>query len=92
MPKIKPKSSKSSNSPPVSLRGFHALSDLRTLQPVWVRVNTASHVTGLSKTRVFEEAIKGSFISKILKHPDKERGIRLINYASLMEFIERVGE
>jgi hypothetical protein len=69
-----------------SLR-YTALAE-QELEPVWVRIPTASRVSGLSRTRLFEEIVKGTVVSRHIKKPGASKGIRLINFKSLMAFIE----
>jgi hypothetical protein len=60
----------------------------QNLDPVWIRIPAASRASGLSRTFLFEQIVKGTIKSKHLKRLGKSRGIRLINYASLMAFID----
>jgi hypothetical protein len=70
------------------LSGASAIEEALALKPEWIRIPTASRVSGLSRTFLFEQIVQGKIESKHLKRPGKTRGIRLINYASLMRFIE----
>jgi hypothetical protein len=81
MPIISPKST-------ANLRGFQTLDEVQAMKPVWLRVPAASRVSGLSRSRIFVEIVKGKILSKHLKEPGKQRGIRLVNYDSLLAFIE----
>jgi hypothetical protein len=56
--------------------------------PVWLRIPAASRISGLSRTFLFEQIVLGTIVSKHLKKPGRTKGIRLINYDSLMKFIE----
>jgi hypothetical protein len=81
MPIISPNS-------PANMRGFQTLEEVQALKPVWLRVPAASRVSGLSRSRIFLGVTKGTIKSKHLKGPGKERGIRLINFDSLLAFVE----
>ena len=81
MPTISPKS-------PANLARFQTLQEVQALAPVWLRIPAASRISGLSRTFLFEQITLGTIQSKHIKRPGKSRGIRLINYASLMSFIE----
>lgn len=85
MPLISPKS-------PANLQGFQTLAEVQALKPVWLRVPAAARVSGLSRSRIFVEIVKGNIVSRHLKEPGKQRGIRLVNYDSLLAFIEGQGE
>jgi hypothetical protein len=65
-----------------------SLGEIQSVQPEWVRLPIASRVSGLSRTFLFERILDGTIVSKHLKRPGKSKGIRLINYRSLMAFIE----
>jgi hypothetical protein len=84
MPTISPKSPANV----ANLARLQALSEAQALTPVWLRIPAASRVSGLSRTFIFEQITLGNVVSKHVKKPGKSRGIRLINYDSLMRFIE----
>lgn len=71
-----------------NLARLQALSEVQTLTPVWLRIPAASRVSGLSRTFLFEQIVLGTIVSKHVKKPGRSRGIRLINYDSLMKFID----
>lgn len=71
-----------------SLAKLHTLEEVQALKPVWLRIPAASRVSGLSRTFLFEQIVLGTIVSKHVKKPGRTRGIRLINYDSLMSFIE----
>jgi hypothetical protein len=71
-----------------SLAALQTLSDVQALKPEWLRIPAASRVSGLSRTFLFEQILLGKIVSKHIKRPGKSRGIRLINYRSLISFIE----
>jgi hypothetical protein len=75
-----------------ALTRFQTLEQIQGLKPVWLRIPAASRVSGLSRTFLFEQIVLGTIVSKHVKKPGKSKGIRLINYDSLMNFIEGLGE
>jgi hypothetical protein len=81
MPTISPRS-------PANLAGFQTLEEVQAIRPMWLRIPAASRVSGLSRTFLFEQIVLGTIVSKHLKRPGKSRGIRLVNYDSLMKFID----
>ena len=63
------------------------------IPPVWVRVPAAVRITGVGRSRLYELIRDQKIRSKVLKQRrDSQRGIRLISYDSLLEFINGVGE
>ncbi len=73
-----------------SLAAFQTLNDVQALQPVWLRVPAAMRVSALSRQQIFEGIKSGKLYSKHLKKPEARKGIRLINFESLMAYIERL--
>jgi hypothetical protein len=71
-----------------SLARFQTLSDVQALKPEWLRIPAASRVSGLSRQQIFAGIANGTIRSKHLKRPGALKGIRLINFDSLMAFIE----
>lgn len=60
--------------------------------PVWVRVNEATRIFGIGRSRLYELIATGKIRSRVLKaRRDSQRGIRLLSYDSLCEFIEQEG-
>ncbi len=47
-------------------------------------------VSALSRQQIFEGIKSGKLYSKHLKKPEARKGIRLINFESLMAYIERL--
>jgi hypothetical protein len=82
MPIISPKS-------PANLARLQTLEEVQALKPEWLRIPAASRITGLSRSFIFEKITTGEIVSRHLKRPGKAKGIRLIQYASLMEFIDK---
>jgi hypothetical protein len=61
--------------------------------PVWVRVPVAVRITGVGRSRLYELIRDQKIRSKVLKQRrDSQRGIRLIRYDSLLEFINGEAE
>jgi hypothetical protein len=59
------------------------------LTPVWLRIPGAVRVSGLGRSRLYELIRDQKIRSKVLKQRrDSQRGIRLISYDSLLEFIK----
>jgi excisionase family DNA binding protein len=56
--------------------------------PVWVRVPQAVQLTGLSRSKVYELLAAGRIRSASLRDPGQRHATRLIDRASLLEFIE----
>jgi hypothetical protein len=83
MPTISPKS-------PANLAKLQTLAEVQAIRPEWLRIPAASRVSGLSRTFLFEQIVLGTIVSKHLKRAGKSRGIRLIQYSSLMEFIDKL--
>jgi len=58
------------------------------LTPVWLRVPGAIQISGIGRSRLYELIRDQKIRSKVLKQRrDSQRGIRLISYDSLLEFI-----
>jgi hypothetical protein len=81
MPIVSPKS-------PANLARLQTLEEVQALKPEWLRIPAASRISGLSRTFLFEQIVKGTIVSRHVKRPGKSRGIRLISYSSLMHFID----
>jgi hypothetical protein len=79
-----------SSKSPANLAGLQTLEEVQALKPEWLRIPAASRISGLSRTFIFEKIVTGEIVSKHLKRPGKSRGIRLIQYSSLMEFIDKL--
>ena len=45
-------------------------------------------VSALSRQQIFEGIATGKLYSKHLKRPGAQKGIRIINYASLMSYVD----
>lgn len=62
------------------------------LKPVWIRVPVAMRISGIKKTRLFELIAEQKIRTRLIKQRrDSKRGIRLISYDSLMQFIDNEG-
>jgi hypothetical protein len=75
-----------------SLAALQTLSDVQALKPEWLRIPAASRVSGLSRQHIFAEIANGNIRSKHLKRPGALKGVRLINFDSLMAYIESLEE
>jgi len=58
------------------------------VQPVWLRVPQAVHLTGLSRSKVYELLAAKRIKSASLREPGQRHATRLIDRASLLAFIE----
>jgi hypothetical protein len=57
-------------------------------RPVWIRIPEAVHIFGIKRTSLYRMINDQSIRSRVVKkHRDSIRGIRLISYDSLEEFI-----
>lgn len=67
-----------------------ALSDASTplTTPEWVRVPVALRGSGWSRSYLYEKIASGEIRSACVRRKGAMRGIRLIHYPSLLEFIE----
>jgi hypothetical protein len=62
------------------------------LIPVWLRIPSAVQVFGIGRSRIYELIRDQKIISKVLKQRrDSKRGIRLVSYDSLLEYINNGG-
>jgi hypothetical protein len=58
------------------------------ITPVWLRIPGAVRTFGIGRSRLYELIRDQKIRSKVLKQRrDSQRGIRLISYDSLLEFI-----
>jgi hypothetical protein len=58
------------------------------LTPVWLRIPSAVQVFGIGRSRLYELIRDQKIRSRVLKkRRDSQRGIRLISYDSLLEYI-----
>jgi hypothetical protein len=65
----------------------------QNITPVWLRIPGAVRVSGLGRSRLYELIRDQKIRSKVLKkRRDSQRGIRLISYDSLLEFINGDGQ
>jgi hypothetical protein len=63
------------------------------LTPVWLRIPSAVQVFGIGRSRLYELIRDQKIRSRVLKRRrDSMRGIRLISYDSLLEYINNGGE
>jgi hypothetical protein len=74
----------------------HILADSPSIQiysdplqrPEWVRVDAAIKLFGLSRTKLYELIAERKIKSFCLRERNKLKGVRLINFDSLSEFLE----
>jgi hypothetical protein len=59
--------------------------------PFYLRVQMAAHRTGLSRTRLFQLIAEGKINSKYITKTGNKRGFRLIETASLLDYINSFG-
>jgi len=64
------------------------ISEKQNLKPEWIRVPDAVHVSGISRSSLYELFADGEIKTACLRKRNALRGIRLINYDSLMAYIE----
>jgi hypothetical protein len=57
-------------------------------EPVYVKVSTAAFMFGLSRTRLFKLLAEGKIKTRYVVQPGNNRGIRLVELASLRAYIE----
>jgi predicted DNA-binding transcriptional regulator AlpA len=56
--------------------------------PEWIRINLAVKLFGLSRSKLYELITDRKIKSFTLRERNKIKGIRLINYDSLCQFLE----
>ncbi len=64
-----------------------------SIRPEWLRLpkpGTACHYTGLTRTPMYGLIREGKVRSVVLRQRGKLRGIRLIDYASLIQFLREL--
>jgi len=81
MPTISPRS-------PANLARLQTLEEVQALKPEWLRIPAAMRVSALSRNQIFQAIALGQIRSKHLKQPGAKKGIRLVNFDSLMAYIE----
>jgi hypothetical protein len=59
------------------------------IKPEWVRVPEAVNVSGLSRSSIYELIGSGKIKSFSNRARGSQRGIRLISYDSLIDYLER---
>ncbi len=79
-------------------RGYQSLASLQTVEaaqsmkPAWLRIPVASRISGLSRTHLFNAIAREEIRSVHVKQPGNEKGIRLINFDSLLAYVESFGD
>ena len=61
--------------------------DNSNLRPEWLRIPSATHVSGISRSGLYELIESGELKSVCLRKRGAKKGIRLISYDSLMSVI-----
>ena len=62
--------------------------ETNTVQAIWLRVQQAVQLTGLSRSKVYELLSAGAIRSASLRDPGQRHAVRLIDRADLLAFIE----
>lgn len=62
--------------------------------PVWVRapIRGPEHYSGLTRAKLYDLDAKGKIKSRSVKEPGAQRGCRLFNLRSILDFIETNGD
>lgn len=63
------------------------ISGVRELVAEWLRVPSAMRLSGLGRSKIYELIDSGQVRSVSLREPSKQRGARLINRQSLLDYI-----
>ena len=58
-------------------------------KPEWLRFPDATKIFGVSRSKIYELISAGQIRSFSLRGRGKKKGVRLISYDSLKEFLER---
>jgi len=58
------------------------------VQPVWLRIPEASHLTGISRSKLYQLITSRAFKTVSLRDPGQRHATRLIERESLLAFIE----
>ncbi len=76
----------------LSPRAAELLSEQQAGLPVWIRSpkRGVDFYTGLSRSKLYECATKGSIRSVSIREPGQVKGTRLFHLQSILDFIERV--
>jgi hypothetical protein len=70
-----------------SLAAFQTIETIQGMRPEWLRIPAGTRVSGLSRTQLFNAIAQGYIRSVHIKRPGAEKGIRLVNFQSLMDYI-----
>lgn len=73
---------------PTEAAGSETDEGLKNLRPEWVRIGAAVKLFGLSRSKLYELITGKRIKSFTLRERNKIKGIRLINYDSLCQFLE----
>ena len=77
----------------MSSMDIHESFATKAATPVWIRIPEATRLFGLKRSYLYELVASGSIRSRILKsNRHALRGVRLLSYDSLSQFIENQPE
>jgi hypothetical protein len=74
------------------LAAMQTVEAAQRMEPKWLRIPVASRISGLSRTHLFNAIARDEIRSVHVKQPGNEKGIRLISFESLMQYVESFGE
>ncbi len=86
-----PKLSKSQPSRYANLATLQTVEVIQAMKPEWLRLPASIRVSGLSRSHLFDGIKKGALKHVHVKRPGATKGVLLINYDSLMAYIESFG-
>ena len=81
-----------SKTSPANLAKLQSLEDVLQLKPEYLRIPAAMRVTGLSKNQIFAAIATGKVKSKLIIRPGAKKGVRLISYQALIDYVESFGD
>ena len=62
--------------------------DTDSVQPVWIKVKTATQLTEFSRSKIYELMGENAFRTASFRNPGQRHATRLIDRESLLAFIE----
>ncbi|HEY3902067.1 MAG TPA: hypothetical protein VGM54_25870 [Chthoniobacter sp.] len=62
------------------------------LRPEWLRIPEAVRLFGLGRSALYELLAEGKVESMAFRKPGATRGVRLIRYDSLAQYVERAAQ
>jgi len=66
--------------------------DQNDTRPEWLRIPNAVRIFGISRTKLYELISKRRIKSVSLRERGQVRGIRLLSYDSLMDYLDQQAE